>query len=80
MQPPRPNLIRLARVTAGFTLLPVGVALLVLPGPGIPLVVGGLALLEPEFQWAGRARRRIAEAADGGRSWLQRIRASRQKP
>jgi hypothetical protein len=71
---PRPKLIRLARVTAGFTLLPVGVALLVLPGPGIPLVVGGLALLESEFQWAGRARRQLGNAAESGRSWLLRAR------
>ena len=68
---PRPKLVRLARVAAGFTLLPVGVALLVLPGPGIPLVVGGLALLEPEYQWAGRARRRLASAAESGRAWLR---------
>jgi len=33
----------------------VGIALLVLPGPGIPLIVAGLALLGTQFPWARRA-------------------------
>jgi len=41
----------------GYGLLGVGVALLVLPGPGIPLVLGGLALLARRRPWARRARR-----------------------
>ncbi len=41
---------------AGFALLAVGAALLVLPGPGIPLVLAGLALLGRELPWARRLR------------------------
>ncbi len=48
-----------ATLAAGWTLLVVGGALLVLPGPGIPLVLGGLALLEREVAWAGRARQYV---------------------
>jgi hypothetical protein len=43
-------------VVGGFALLLAGGALLVLPGPGLPLVVGGLALLSLEFHWARRLR------------------------
>lgn len=38
----------------GFTVLAAGVALLVLPGPGIPVVVAGLFMLGLEFAWAER--------------------------
>ncbi len=49
-------LARLARQAAGWSLLVVGGALLVLPGPGIPLVLGGLALLARDRPWARRAQ------------------------
>ena len=42
-------------IVAGTVLLVVGIALLVLPGPGIPLIVAGLALLGTQFPWARRA-------------------------
>ncbi len=51
----RPQLARLARLAAGWTLLVAGGALMVLPGPGIPLVLGGLALLARDRPWARRA-------------------------
>jgi Putative transmembrane protein (PGPGW) len=68
------RVVRAARVTAGFALLPVGLALLVLPGPGIPVVVGSLMLLEGEFDWAGRARSRLITLAKRGAAWVQRER------
>lgn len=61
---------RVAKVTTGFALLPVGVALLVLPGPGIPVVAASLALLESEFHWAGKARTGMNDAARRGLEWL----------
>jgi hypothetical protein len=48
---------RYARTAAGWALLAAGAALLVLPGPGIPLVVGGLALHAREQAWARRTHR-----------------------
>jgi hypothetical protein len=60
---PRSRLIRTLRVAGGFALLAAGVVLLVLPGPGIPLVAGGLVLIEPEFPWARRVRVTVAEQA-----------------
>jgi uncharacterized protein (TIGR02611 family) len=46
---------RIAVIVAGTILLVVGIGLLVLPGPGIPLVIAGLALLGTQFPWARRA-------------------------
>ncbi len=38
--------------TIGFTLVGLGLIFMVLPGPGIPLVIAGLAILATEFAWA----------------------------
>jgi drug/metabolite transporter (DMT)-like permease len=45
---------RVARVLGGFILVIAGVAMLVLPGPGVLTILGGLALLGQEFAWAQR--------------------------
>mgnify|MGYP003333099656 CR=1 FL=1 len=38
--------------TIGSTLVVLGLIFMVLPGPGIPLVIAGLAILATEFTWA----------------------------
>lgn len=58
---PAPRKGRAVRLVAGWALLVTGTALLVLPGPGIPLVLGGLAILGREQAWAGRLHRRILD-------------------
>jgi uncharacterized protein (TIGR02611 family) len=55
---------RAAIVVAGFALLLAGAVLLVLPGPGIPLVAAGLALLSLEFHWARRLRAWVVRRAE----------------
>lgn len=45
---------RIARIVSGFALIIAGVFMLVLPGPGIITIVGGLALLSKDVRWAGR--------------------------
>jgi hypothetical protein len=55
---------RAAIVVGGFGLLAVGLALLVLPGPGIPVLIAGLGLLSLEFEWARRLRRRALRHAE----------------
>lgn len=49
--------IRAGRVVVGLVLMLGGALLSVpgIPGPGLLLVVGGLALLGREFHWARRA-------------------------
>jgi tellurite resistance protein TerC len=52
---------RIAVSVVGFTVLATGVAMLVLPGPGMVVIPAGLAILGLEYAWA--------------RAWLARVRA-----
>lgn len=45
---------RVVIAVVGFTVLLVGAVFLVTPGPGVPTMVGGLAILAVEFSWARR--------------------------
>ncbi len=56
---------RVFRVVAGFTLLAVGVVMLVTPGPGWLVILLGLSLLAAEFIWARRLMDRMKH--EGGR-------------
>ena len=62
------NARRIAVTVAGFGLVAIGLVLLVLPGPGIALIVAGLAILATEYVWAQRAlnyaRRTVVQAKD----------------
>jgi hypothetical protein len=51
-------------LAGGFTLLGAGVAMLVLPGPGVLAIAGGLALLGKELPWAKRINDGIAAKFD----------------
>ena len=50
---------RAFRIVAGFTLLLVGVVMLVTPGPGWLVIFLGLSLLAAEFIWARRLMDRM---------------------
>ncbi len=45
---------RLTVVILGFTLLLLGILMIILPGPAIIAIPIGLGLLATEFKWAGR--------------------------
>ena len=45
---------RMVRLASGFTLLGAGTAMLVLPGPGILTILGGLTVLSRDLPWAQR--------------------------
>ena len=47
----------------GMTLLVAGAAMLVLPGPGIAVILLGLVVLSAEFQWAQRMLAWVRERA-----------------
>jgi len=53
---------RIAVIVVGSTVLLVGIALIVLPGPAIVVIPIGLAILSIEFAWA--------------RMWLKKLRQS----
>lgn len=48
---------------AGWLLVAVGVAALVLPGPGLLALFAGLALLATQYEWARRRLEPVREAA-----------------
>lgn len=48
--------IRIGRVVLGILLLVAGVAMLVLPGPGILAIFLGITFLAHEFHWARRVQ------------------------
>ena len=50
--------IFLMKCIAGGTLIVTGVILIPLPGPGIPLIAAGIALLATEFDWAEQLQAR----------------------
>jgi uncharacterized protein (TIGR02611 family) len=58
----------------GTTLLIAGTAMLVLPGPGIAVILLGLVVLSAEFQWAQRilawARERFTDLKHQAQSHL----------
>jgi len=50
---------RLIIGVVGFTILLIGIALLVLPGPAFIVIPIGLGLLATEFVWARRLLRKV---------------------
>jgi tellurite resistance protein TerC len=62
---------RIIKVVVGCTLLVVGTALLVLPGPGILVIAFGLALLSAEFVWARRLLDRLKGTVHSVRRWTR---------
>jgi|ERR1700752_2978754 uncharacterized protein (TIGR02611 family) len=55
---------RIFRIVAGFTLLLVGVVMIITPGPGWLVILLGLGLLAAEFVWARRLMDRIKREGD----------------
>jgi hypothetical protein len=54
---------RLALETLGWLLVVVGIAALVLPGPGLLAIFAGLALLSQQYDWAERRLEPVKERA-----------------
>lgn len=58
----------------GWVLVLGGIAALILPGPGLLMIVAGLALLSQQYEWASRRldplkRKALQTAADGVETW-----------
>jgi tellurite resistance protein TerC len=65
---------RIGVVLAGGTVLIIGIAMIVLPGPAIVMIPVGLAILGLEFAWA---RRWLRKARARGRLLARRRKRSR---
>jgi tellurite resistance protein TerC len=62
---------RLIIFVVGMTVLLIGIALIVLPGPAFAVIPIGLAILATEFAWARRWLRFIRESAEKGAEKLK---------
>jgi len=56
---------RVAVLVVGTAVIAAGIAMLALPGPGVLVLLVGLAILATEFAWAERALDRAASSAAG---------------
>ncbi len=59
---------------AGWILVVAGIAAIALPGPGLLLLFGGLAILSQQYDWAARRvepvqRKALQTAADSVQTW-----------
>lgn len=63
--------MRIAKVTTGVALLPVGVVMFITPWPGLPVVMSGLALLEDDFDWARNVLGLLRTAVSSVRAWMR---------
>lgn len=59
-------------IVTGFILFIVGIALLVLPGPGWLAILLGLTLLAGHFLWARRLLREVRDQIRESEAWLKR--------
>jgi hypothetical protein len=66
---------RWLKIVSGFTLLAIGIVMLVTPGPGWLTIVAGLALLAAEYVWA---RRLLARMKAGGTRLRNAVMPSRR--
>ena len=57
---------RLIILVVGMTVLLIGIAMIVLPGPAIVVIPAGLAILATEYAWARRWLRIIRKSAKEG--------------
>ena len=71
---------RIAVTVIGAAIIVAGVVMLVLPGPGIVVIVLGLAVLATEYVWAATALEHARAAAQrGGSVATGAVRAARRK-
>ncbi|HDH10608.1 MAG TPA: hypothetical protein ENG83_00115 [Nitrospirae bacterium] len=55
---------RIVTIVIGFTIILLGAAMLLLPGPGLATIIAGLAILGTEFVWAKRLLKRFGDSAN----------------
>jgi uncharacterized protein (TIGR02611 family) len=72
---------RIVVLVVGLALVVGGIAMLVLPGPGLLVVIAGLAVLASEFAWAefllDKAKEQASRAGGAAKQGFRRLRRSR---
>jgi hypothetical protein len=66
------NAKRVAVTIAGLLVLLAGAAMLVLPGPGIVVIIAGLAILATQYVWAERLLKLAKEKANQAKDAILR--------
>jgi hypothetical protein len=69
---------RVVKIVFAFTVLLAGIAMLVLPGPGLLVILGALAILSGEFVWARRLMERLKAGARRAQEAVTNRRAPNQ--
>lgn len=59
----------------GVTVLLIGVAMIVLPGPAVVVIPAGLAILSLEFAWAKHWLNKMKDGANTTVDWFKKRRA-----
>lgn len=60
---------RLIIAVIGFTMLLMGLAMIILPGPAVVVIPIGLGILATEFVWARRLLDRVKSSASNMKMW-----------
>src|SRR5262245_49327962 len=68
---------RIAIAIVGFTVLAVGIAMIILPGPAFIVIPVGLGILSIEFAWA---RRWLKTVKERGSSLVGSLKAKAERP
>jgi uncharacterized protein (TIGR02611 family) len=63
---------RVGIAVVGFTVLAIGIAMIVLPGPAFIVIPAGLGILALEFGWAKRLLVEVKERGSGLLRWPRR--------
>lgn len=75
---------RIVVFAVGVSLIALGVVMLVVPGPGLLVIVVGLAVLATEFVWAevmlDKAKERAKQAGGAAKQGLSKFRRRKPEP
>ena len=72
--------VRLSVAALGFTVLGAGAVMLLTPGPGLRVIIAGLAILAHEFAWAAKALEKARQRAAQARQAALRRAPRRTQP
>lgn len=70
---------RIAVGIVGFTVLLLGIIMIVTPGPALLVIPGGLAILGLEFAWARQWLKKVRETISNQAAKTQAARAERHR-
>ena len=70
---------RITVLVVGFSVLLIGIALIVLPGPAFVVVPIGLAILSVEFAWARRWLKKIRQTISSQSADSRAVRAEKHR-